>query len=287
MFLFKFLKILWNGNWYINCTKQFEMRSIWKGHISFSMVTIPIQIFSAVEKSNEISFRQLHKEDNGKVKYKKVCSVCEEEVPYGDIVKGYEYEPDQYVILEKEEFDSIKLKSNRAIEMESFVDVDEVHPSRFEAVYFVGPNGDIAIKTFNLFRKALLKTKKAGVGRIILRDREDVVLLTAQGNGIIMYKLRYPYELRSLDDVPELEDIDVDETQLKLAVTLISSLDKSFSEIDFEDRYRDALLDLVEDKISGKEIVTLTEEVESTPVVDIMDALKKSIEEAKRVKKGD
>ena len=268
------------------CTKQIKMRSIWKGHIRFSLVTIPIQIFSAVEKSNDISFKQLHKGDNGKVKYKKVCSVCEEEVPYADIVKGYEYEPDQYVILEKEEFDSIKLKSNRAIDVESFVDVDEVHPSRYEAVYFVGPNGDIAIKTFNLFRKALLKTKKAGVGRIILRDREDVVLLTAQGNGIIMYKLRYPYELRSLEDVPDLEDAEVDETQLKLAETLIGSLDKPFGEIDFEDRYRDALLDLVEDKVSGKEIITLAEAVDSTPVVDIMDALKKSIEEAKKVKKG-
>lgn len=262
------------------------MRSIWKGHIRFSLVTIPIQIFNAVETSNNISFKQLHKDDNGRVRYKKVCSVCEEEVPYADIVKGFEYEPDQYVILAKEEFDSIKLKSNKAIDVESFVDVGEVHPSRFEAVYFIGPNGDIAIGTFNLFRKALMNTNKAGVGRIILRDREDVVLLSAQDNGIIMYKLRYPYELRSLDDVPDLIDVDVDDTQLKLAETLIKSLDKPFNEIDFDDRYRDALLELVDDKVTGKEIVTIGEETDSTPVVDIMDALKKSIEEAKKQKKG-
>jgi DNA end-binding protein Ku len=170
--------------------------------------------------------------------------------------------------------------------VESFVDVDEVHPSRFEAVYFIGPNRDIAIGTFNLFRKALLNTNKAGVGRIILRDREDVVLLSAQDNGIIMYKLRYPYELRSLNDVPDLKDVDVDDTQLKLAETLIKSLDKPFSKIDFDDRYHDALLELVKDKIAGKEIVTLSEEVDFTPVVDIMDALEKSIEEAKKQKKG-
>jgi len=144
------------------------MRSIWKGHIRFSLVTIPIQIFNAIESGNNISFKQLHNEDNGRISYKKVCTSCEEEVPYGDIVKGYEYEPDQYVILKKEEFASIKLKSNRAIDVDAFVDVNEVHPSRFEAVYYVGPNGEIAIKTFNLFRKALLKTNKAGVGRIIL-----------------------------------------------------------------------------------------------------------------------
>jgi len=261
------------------------MRSIWKGHIRFSLVTIPIQIFNAIENSNDISFKQLHNDDNGRIRYKKVCSVCEEEVPYGDIVKGYEYEPDQYVILKKEEFDAIKLKSNRAIDVESFVDVGEVHPSRFEAVYYIGPNGDIAIQTFNLFRKALLRTKKAGVGRIILRDREDVVLLVAQDNGIIMYKLRYPYELRSMDDVPDLEDSEVDKTQLKMAETLIDSLDTPFSKIDFEDRYRDAMLELIDDKVSGKEIVTLSEEVDSTPIVDIMEALKKSIEEAKREKK--
>ncbi len=262
------------------------MRSIWKGHITFSLVTIPVQIFNALERSNDISFKQLHNDDNGRVRYKKVCSVCEEEVPYSDIVKGFEYEPDQYVVLNKDEFDAIKLKSTRAIDVKSFVDVDEVHPSRFEAVYFIGPNGDIAIKTFNLFRKALLKTKKAGVGRIILRDREDVVLLVAQDNGIIMYKLRYPYELRSMDDVPDLQDMEVDKAELELAETLIGSLDTPFSEINFEDRYRDALLELVDDKVSGKEIVTLSEEEDSTPVVDIMDALKRSIEEAKREKKG-
>lgn len=163
------------------------------------------------------------------------------------------------------------------------MDVDEVHPSRFEAVYYVGPNGDIAIQTFNLFRKALLKTNKAGVGRIILRDREDVVLITAQGNGLIMDKLRYPYEIRLMEDVPDLKDAEVDETQLKLAETLIASLDKPFTEIDFEDRYRDALLELVENKVEGKEIVTLSEGSESAPVVDIMDALKKSIEDAKKL----
>lgn len=263
-----------------------EMRSIWKGHIRFSLVTIPVQIFNAVETSNNVSFKQLHKEDNGRIRYKKICSVCEEEVPYADIVKGFEYEPDQYVILEKEEFDSIKLKSNRVIDVESFVDVEEVHPSRFEAVYYIGPNGDIAINTFNLFRKALLKTGKAGIGRIILRDREDVVLLSPQDNGVVMYKLRYPYELRNIEDVPDLKDVTVDKTELELAETLIKSLDKPFDTINFDDRYRDALLELVDDKVTGKEIVTLSEEVDSTPVVDIMEALKRSIEEAKKEKKG-
>lgn len=261
------------------------MRSIWKGHIRFSLVTIPIQVFNAVETGNDITFRQLHNEDHGRISYKKICSSCENEVAFADIVKGYEYEPDQYVVLTKAELAGIKLKSNRAIDVDAFVDVDEVHPSRFESVYYIGPNGDIAIKTFNLFRKALLKTNKAGVGRIILRDREDVVLITAQDHGLIMYKLRYPYELRTMADVPDLQDADVDESQLELAETLIASLDQPFTEIDFDDRYRDAMLELIEQKVDGKEIITISEESESAPAIDIMDALKKSIEDAKKAKK--
>jgi DNA end-binding protein Ku len=258
------------------------MRSIWKGHIRFSLVTIPIQIFSAVESKNDVSFNQLHKKDNGRIKYKKECSICEEEVAYSDIVKGYEYEPDQYVVFDNDDFDGIKLKSNRAIDIEAFVDIDEVHPSRFEAVYYVGPNGDIAQSTYNLLRIALEKSGKAGIGRIILRDREDVVLLKPEQKGLIMYKLRYPYELRSIADVPDLQSSEVEKSQLDLAHTLIDSLSKPFSEVDFEDRYRDALLELVEDKVAGKEIVTINDEADDGPVIDIMDALKKSIEAAKK-----
>lgn len=258
------------------------MRSIWKGHIRFSLVTIPVQIFNAIESKNDISFKQINKNTNSRIRYKKVDANTDEEVAYADIVKGYEYEPDQYVILSKEEMKAIKLISNRAIDVDAFVDMDEVHPSRYEAVYYVGPNGDIAHQTFNLLVKTLRKTNKAGVGRIILRDREDVVLLKPQGKGIVMYKLRYPYEVRKMEDVPDLKDVEVDDTQLGLAETLVSSLTKPFSEINFEDRYRSALLDLVNDKIAGKQIVNIAEEEDSAPVVDIMDALKKSIEAAKK-----
>lgn len=259
------------------------MRSIWKGHIRFSLVTIPIQIFNAVETGNNIRFNQLHKKDNSRIKYKKVCKTCDEVVGTKDIVKGYEYEPDQYVVFEQSEFNALKLKSTRAIDIEAFVDQDEVHPSRYEAVYYVGPNGEVATKTFNLFYKVLEKSKKAGVGRIILRDREDVVLLTANQGAIVMYKLRYPYEIRDIKEVPDIKEEEVDEKQLKLAESLVESLATSFDKVDFEDRFRDALLELVNKKVEGKEIVTITEgESDEKPVVDIMDALKASIEAAKK-----
>lgn len=257
------------------------MRTIWKGHIRFSLVNIPIQIFNAIETKGNISFNQLHKEDNGKVSYKKVCRACDNVLSRNDIVKGYEYEPDQYVIVEKEDLDSLKLKSTKAIDIEAFVDIQEVHPSRFEAVYFIAPNGEVAQKTFNLFCDTLKQTKKAGVGRIIIRDREDVVLLMAERNGMIMYKLRYPYEVRKMEDVPDLGESEIDEAQLKLAISLVDAFSKKFTEVDFEDRYRDAVLALIDEKVSGKEVVHVSEEEESGEVVDIMDALRASIEKAK------
>lgn len=258
------------------------MRSIWKGHIRFSLVTIPINIYSSRNTKGDISFDQLHEKDNGKIKYKRVCSACEEEVPYPKIIKGYEYSPDQYVVLTKKEMQAIKLKSERAIDISAFVDIDEVHPSRFEAVYFIGPSDTVAQKTFNLFLKTLKKSNKAGIGRLVLREKEDVVLLAPEKDAIVLYKLRYPYELKNIEDVPNTEDTEVDESQLKLAETLVDSLTKPFSEVNFEDRYRDALLNLIDQKVEGKEIVTVVDEEEDKPVVDIMDALKKSIEEAKK-----
>ena len=261
------------------------MRSIWKGHIRFSLVNIPIQIFNAVETKTDIKFRQLHKKDHGKVRYQKTCSECDEVLAKDMIVKGFEYEPDNYVVFEKDDFNSLKLKSNKAIDIEAFVDINDVHPTRFEAIYYVGPEGTVSQKTFNLFCTALKKSKKAGVGRIILREKEDVVLLTVHKQGLIMYKLRYPYELRSIDKVPNLTGESADESQMKLALTLIDSLSTPFDKIDFEDRYRDALMELVQSKIDGQEIVRIEDE-EVTPVTDIMQALKESIEQAKQVKKG-
>lgn len=258
------------------------MRSIWKGHIRFSLVTIPIQIFTAIESKSQISFRQLHNEDNGRIAYKKICKSCDKEVPFGDIVKGYEYEPDQYVVLSKDELDNVKLESTKAIDIEAFIDVNEVHPTRFETVYFMGPNGDVASKTFSLFLQTLKNSNKAGIGRIILRDKEDVVLITPHGEGLLMYKLRYPYELRKIEDVPNLGVVEVDEKQMELAKTLVDSLTTTFDKINFENRYRDALLELVNNKVEGKETVHIEEGKKDKPVVDIMDALKASIEAAKK-----
>ena len=256
------------------------MRAIWKGHIRFSLVTIPIRIYSAIESKASISFRQLHKEDNGPIGYDKKCKHCGESVKSTDIVKGYEYEPDRYVIFTKEDFEKVKLKSTKVIEIEAFVDAEEVHHTLFDQPYYAGPDGDVAVKAYALLNETLKRSGKMGIGRVVLRDRESVVLIAPFNEGLLLYKLRYPDELRAVGNIPQLaEEIDADETQLKLAETLVDTMTKPFSELEMEDRYRNSVQEIIDAKIAGKEIVVAADEDE--PVVDIMTALKESISQAK------
>ncbi|HMW60222.1 MAG TPA: hypothetical protein PKA91_11290, partial [Leptospiraceae bacterium] len=147
------------------------MRSIWKGHIRFSLVTIPVRIYNAIETSESIRFNQLHRECNGRVGYDKKCKKCEKSLTTEEIVKGYEYEPDQYVVFEDSDFEKVKLKSTKVIEIEGFVGVDEVHPTLFESPYYAGPDGDVAARSYALLCQALKDAGKVGVGKVVLRDR--------------------------------------------------------------------------------------------------------------------
>jgi DNA end-binding protein Ku len=259
------------------------MRSIWKGHIQFSLVTIPIRIYNAVDTEETISFKQLHKEDNGAVGYEKKCKKCGKTLTTEEIVKGYEFEPEQFVIVSADDFSKIKLQSTKIIEIQGFIDAGEVHPSLYDAPYLAGPDGPVAAKTYSLLTEALQASGKVGVGKVVLRDREETVMITSQDGGIMLYKLRQPNEVRKMGDVPQIERREVEKDQLKLSINLIESMASSLKEIDTSDRYREALRDLIEAKINGREIVA-SPEVEK-PVVDIMTALKQSIESTKAKKK--
>ena len=256
------------------------MRSIWKGHIRFSLVTIPIRIYNAIETSESISFKQLHKEDNGPIGYDKRCRKCNKIVKMEDIVKGYQYEPDQFVIIDPEDLDKLKLKSTKVIEIEGFVDADEVPATLYDSPYYAGPDGDVAAKTFALLIATLKESGKLGIGKVVLRDRESVVLLAPEENGLLLYKLRYPNEIRNISEVPKLDGVKADKKELELAKTLVDSMSKKFDEIELKDTYKDAVKDLIQAKIEGKEIVTVEEE--EKPVVDIMTALKQSIDNASK-----
>ena len=259
------------------------MRSIWKGHIRFSLVTIPIRIYNAVDTEETIRFNQLHKEDNGAVGYDKKCKKCGKVLGTEEIVKGYQFEPEQYVIISPEDLEKIKLKSTKVIEIEGFIDASEVHPTLYESPYFAGPDGPVAAKTYSLLSQALQASGKIGSGKVVLRDREEVVLIAPMDGGMVLYKLRNPEELRKINDVPQLEKVDVNKEELKLSISLVESMATNLEEIDLKDRYRDALREVIDAKIAGKQVISSPEE--EKPVVDIMTALRQSIENTKAHKK--
>ncbi|HEX9614788.1 MAG TPA: Ku protein [Bacteroidota bacterium] len=259
------------------------MRAIWKGHIRFSLVTIPIRVYNAVDTDQKISFNQLHKDCNGPVGYDKRCKKCSQVVTKDEIVKGYQHEPDQYVIVEPQDIEKIKLKSTKVIEIAGFISAKEVTPMLYESPYFAGPDGPVASKAYSLLSMTLKETGKVGIGKVVLRDREDVVLIAPMEGGIVLYKLRYPNEIKKMNDVPQLEEQKIDKDQLKLARSLVDSMTSSYKKIELRDTYHEALVEMIEAKVQGKEIVTVEEETK--PVVDIMTALKQSIEQAKTQRK--
>jgi len=256
------------------------MRAIWKGHIQFSLVTIPIRIYNAIDAGQTISFNLLSKEAHNPVSYEKKDKVTGETLKNEDIVKGYQYEPGQYVIIDAEDFEKVKLKSEKVIEIQGFVDASEVSPSLFEAPYYIGPDGDVAAKTYGLLAETLKQSNKLGVGKVVLRDRETPLLLSPHEKGIIMYRLRYPNEVRDINEVPLLKDVKADKDQLKLAKTLVDSMTVKFNDIEMKDHYTDKLREIIEAKVEGREVVVVEEE--APKVVDIMTALKASIDAAKK-----
>jgi DNA end-binding protein Ku len=259
------------------------MRSIWKGHIRFSLVTIPVRIYNAVDNEESIRFNQLHKDDNGPVGYEKKCKKCSKTLTSEEIVKGYQFEPEQFVIVSSDDLSKIKLQSTKVIDIEGFIDASEVSPALYDAPYLAGPDGLVAAKTYTLLSEALKASGKVGVGKVVLRDREEVVMIAPLDGGIILYKLRQPNEVRKMADVPQLERKEVNKDELKLSVNLVESMASSLGELDLTDRYREALRELIEAKIAGREVVAAPE-VEK-PVVDIMTALRQSIEQTKAKKK--
>jgi len=256
------------------------LRSIWKGHLRFSLVTIPIRVYNAVDTAESVSFNQIHRECNGRIGYDKRCKKCSNLVENEDILKGYQYEPDQYVIFEKDDLEKLKLKSTKVIDIEGFVDAGEIDPTLYDAPYYAGPDGDVAAKTYGLLSAALRDSGKMGVGKVVLRDREDVVLIAPKGDGIVLYKMRYPKEIRKIDDVPLVEKQKPNKEELKLAKSLIDSMSTTFAKMTIENKYNDAVREMVKAKIAGQEIVAIQEE--EAEVVDIMTALKQSIEKAKK-----
>ena len=262
------------------------MRSIWKGHIRFLLVAIPVRIYNAIETSEKIQFNQLHREDFGPIGYDKRCKKCNEVVTNDQITKGYQYEPDRYAIVEPDDIAKIKIKTTKAVDIVGFVDREEIPSTFYDSPYFAGPDGPVSEKPYALLREVMKQTGKIAVGKVVLRDREDLVAVFPHEDGLVLQKLHYPHELRKMEDVPDLEGVQnldaakLNKAELKLATTLVQEMATSLSEIDTEDNYYNALRTLIDSKIEGREVTEF--EVEEVPRLDIMSALKKSLQASSR-----
>lgn len=255
------------------------MRSIWKGSITFSLVSIPIKVFNAIETSEKISFNQLHAGDClGPIGQKKQCKKCDLTVTNDEIVKGYQHEKEKYVLVAPEEIASITPESNEAIEIIGFIKPEEIPTAYFDASYFAAPNGPAAERPYALLREVMKRSGRIGIAKVILRDREDLITISPNGDGLMIQKLHYRHEVRSMADVPGISNQGPpQDNELQLATTLVEQMVTTFDQIDTTDHFHAALKEMLEAKVAGQPIDTLSEVRKPAPVIDIMSALQASL----------
>ncbi|MDQ0155059.1 non-homologous end joining protein Ku [Robertmurraya andreesenii] len=260
------------------------MHTIWKGSISFGLVNIPIKLHSATE-DKDIKLRSLHKECHSPIKYEKVCPVCEVEIKNEDIVRAYEYAKGKFVVLEDEDLESLKKKNeDKAVEIIDFVKMQEIDPIYYDRSYYMSP-GEGGAKAYSLLRKALQESEKVGLAKIIIRSKEQLAVIRVYENTLVMETIHYPDEVRASGDVPNVPmEEKVTKKELDTAILLIDQLTTEFEAEKYTDDYRNALLDLIESKRTGKEVVTPTEKEKKSNVTDLMAALQASIDRTKPVK---
>jgi DNA end-binding protein Ku len=257
---------------------------MWKGAISFGLVTIPVSVYPATEEKT-LRFNQLHDEDGGRIRMKRTCSVDGEEVGYEHIVKGYEYEKDRYVILTDEDFEAIPVESSRAIDIQQFVDLEEIDPMQYKKSYYLVPE-ETGAKAYALLREALNRSGKVGVAKVSFRDKEHLAALRFRDDAFVLETMYWPDEIREADFGGVDVSAKIRPNELEMAQTLIDNLTADWDPTEFKDEYREALLRIVEAKINGEEI-EIVEAEPTAKVVDLMDALKASVAAAKKESKDE
>lgn len=259
------------------------MHTMWKGSISFGLVHIPIKLFSATE-DKDIKLRMLHKECHSPLKYERTCPVCEKEVTNEDIIKGYEYEPGKYVVLNKEDLDELAFEQNKSVEIIDFVKLEDIDPIYFNRSYFIGPNEN-GQKAYALLKQAMEQSGKIGVAKITIRSKQHLAVVRVYKNTLVLETIYFPDEVRNVNHVPGLpENIEITEKEMETAIQLIEQLTTTFEPEKYTDDYRTALMDLIQAKITGNE-VKHANEAPKTNVVDLMEALQASIDQTKPKKR--
>ncbi len=257
------------------------MRPLWKGAVSFGLISIPVRLYPAVQEKG-LKFHLLHADDGGRIRYQRVCALCGEEVGWDDIVKGYEFEKDRYVQFTDEELSSVEVDSIRAIDVVTFVPLEQIDPIYFNKTYYVAPE-PTGLKAYRLLTEALEAEGQVGVAKLALRDKEHLATVRVADNLLVLETMHWPDEIRE-PAFEELEKrIEVRDTEVKMARQLIQQLSDDFKPEKFRDEYRERLEQVAEQKIAGEEItVAPAPEEEPATVVDLMEALKASVDEAKK-----
>ena len=263
-------------------------RAYWKGYLRLSLVTIGVELFTAVRSASRLSLHQIHEPSGKRVRYQKVAPGVGP-VDKDEIIKGFEIDKDQYVLLEPEELDEIKLESKRTIDLVQFVEYCEIDPRYFAKPYYVLPDDDeVAAEGFTVIRDALRKAKKVALGQLAVRGRDYVVAIRPCGDGLLLETLRYAEEIKESDKAFEsIPEIKADKEMLELAGELIERKTAPFEPEVFESQYVDALRDLIEEKRKKGKVTEASDDEleEQSNVVDLMDALKKSVEKGKKKKR--
>ncbi len=254
------------------------MRAMWSGSISFGLVNIPVRLYSAVGGEAKLEFDLLHEKDMSPIRYAKVCKVEGEEVPNEEIVKGYEYEDGQYVVMTDDDFQRADVTLTHSIEIEDFVEETEIDDIYFDKPYYLEPDKGAA-KPYALLREALRKSGKVGIARFVLRNREHIAAVKPSGDLLVLNQLRYQSEIREPEGLKLPESGEAKEKEIELALALIDKLTDHFKPEKYTDRYTTELKRVIEEKSQGRVPVARGEEPKPTEVVDLMSVLKKSLEQ--------
>ena len=259
-------------------------RATWKGFLKVSLVNIPIKVFPATESSGTISFNQLHGECQTRIQQKRWCPTCNKEVANTELVKGYEFEKGRYVVMTEDDIDKVRPNSTRVIDLVQFDNQDSLDPMYVDRTYYLAPDGQVAADAFAVFKEGM--KGKIGVGKLALYGREYLVAVKPHDTGLVMYTLHHAAEIRTIDQIDELREVrgKVNPAEMKLARQVIESIEGDLNLSDYKDEYQEGLRAIIDKKIAGEEIVA-PEEVAPPKVVDLMEALRKSLDQVSTGKK--
>ena len=259
-------------------------RPTWKGHLKVSLVTVPIRVFPATDSAASVSFNQLHAECQTRIKQKKYCPTCDREVDKTEIVKGYQFEKDRYVVMDDEDIAKARPESTRIINLVRFADVDSIDPIYVEKPYYLAPDGKVAAEAFAVLREALVG--KAGIGKLAISGREYLVAVQPRENGLMMFTLRQASEIRKMSAIDELDEVPdtINDAEVSLARQVIGTFAGELDLSEFSDEYQTELRRIIDAKVAGEDVV-VSEDEGPAKVVNLMEALRKSLDSVSDSKK--